>query len=135
MIEFEVYIKKIDWIDKEAAEAEVLFEINGQDFWAFCHPCHFLENSKETAFFDFIENEISETKFWNGNKNKIKKIVPMVDNKWSYYCYGQIEQINPVIVNCGSIIFSLGDWINDRNVINNYVYFVISRLDIMKPHV
>lgn len=90
MTEFEVYIKKINWIDKEALEAEVLFEINGQHLWAFCHPCHFIENQEEKVFFDFIEHEIPEREFWNNNENNIKKMTPMEDNKWSYFCYGQI---------------------------------------------
>ncbi len=132
MKEYKVYIKKIDWIDKEGLEAEILFEINGQHLWAFCHPCHFIENREEIVFFDFIENEISETEFWYNNKNNIKKIVPIEDDKWSYFCYGEVEQINPVMINCGTITFSLGNWINDKNIINNYVYFVISRLDIVK---
>lgn len=132
MTEFKVYIKKINWIDKEALEAEVLFEINGQNLWAFCHPCHFIENQEEKVFFDFIEHEIPETEFWNNNENNIKKMAPMEDNKWSYFCYGQIEQINPVKVNCGSITLSFGNWINDKSIINSYVYFVISRLDIFK---
>ena len=132
MKEYKVKIKKIDWLDKEGLEAEILFEMKEQYLWAFCHPCDFIENEEEIVSFDFIENEISENEFWNKNSNNIKKIVPMEYDKWSYSCYGQIEQINPIMVNCGPITFSFGNWINDINIINNYVYFVISRLDIIK---
>lgn len=132
MVKYEVFVKKIIWIDEEGLEAEVLFEIEGQQLWAFCHPCNLLENQEEIICFDFIEEEISETEFWNKNEYNMKKIEPRESDKWSYYCFGQIESIHPVIANCGSIKFSLGDWINDENVINSYVYFVISRLDIVR---
>jgi hypothetical protein len=38
MQKYLVIIKKIDWIDFENPEAEVLIELNGNEFWAFCHP-------------------------------------------------------------------------------------------------
>lgn len=41
MERYTVNIKKIDWLEKENPEAEVLFEINKKQFWAFSHPCDF----------------------------------------------------------------------------------------------
>ena len=35
MERYKVSIKQIDWFDKENPEAEVLFEINGKQLWAF----------------------------------------------------------------------------------------------------
>ena len=129
MSEYNVNINKIYWLDTENPEAEILFEIDGKQFWAFCHPCDFIEGEIVNVKLSFIEEEISDIAFWNINKEKGKKIVPS-GNRCSYQCYGQIKQIHPLIIDCGSLVLSFGDWIDDIKAIGYYVYFVISRLDI-----
>lgn len=131
MNNLKVKIKKICWLDKDNPEAEILFETNNVQLWAFSHPCYFLEEEITEVKLSFIEEEIPDYIFWNYNSEKEKKIIPL-DNKLSYLCYGQIKQINPVLVDCGSIILSLEDDINDLSCENHYVYFVIARLDIVK---
>lgn len=125
-------IKQIEWIDKEGAEAEVLFEINGKQLWAFCHPCDFTEGTTEEVYFSFIEEEIPESAFWDENREEKKEIVPAENDKWRYYCYGQLKSIHPVMIDCGTVTLSFGDWINDERTVGSYVYFVMSRLDIGK---
>jgi hypothetical protein len=130
MEKYIVIIKQIDWLDKENPEAEVLFEINGMQFWAFCHPCNFKEGEIVEVYFSSIDEDVSEFAFWEENKEHKKDIVPSEINRTYFYCYGQLKSIHPVIVDCGAINLSFGDWINDESTIGNYVYFVLARLDI-----
>ena len=48
----------------------------------------------------------------------------------NYYCYGKIIGVNPVIADCGDMLFDLGELSHDERVVGEYVYFVIERLDI-----
>lgn len=125
-----VDIKQIDWIDKEGLEAEVLFEVKDKQFWAFCHPCDFSEGEKADVYFSFIEEEISESAFWDENKEHRKEIIPLENNRCYYQCYGQLKSIHPVIIDCDALVLSFGDWLNDERAIGSYVYFVMSRFDI-----
>lgn len=121
-----VHILKIEWLDKEA---EVLFELCSKRYWAFSHSCFFQEGNDATVFFDFLEDEIPEAIFGNGNREEERKIIA-TDIKWAYRCYGQIVDLNPVTIDCGTIHFYYGDWIHDESVIGAYVYILISRLNI-----
>jgi hypothetical protein len=132
MIKYIVNIKQIDWLDRENPEAEILFEICGKEFWAFCHPCNFKEDEIVEVFFSFIEEEMSEYAFWEENKERNKEIVPSNKNRFHYYCYGELKSIHPVVIDCGTLNLSFGDWINDERMLGNYVYFVIARLDIFR---
>ncbi len=132
MERYTVNIKKIDWLDKENPEAEVLFEINKKQFWAFSHPCDFIEGEIAEAYFSFIESEVPESTFWDENKEQKKEILQSQNNRCEYYCYGQLRSIHPAVVDCGDITFSIGDWLNDDRTVGSYVYFVIARLDIGK---
>lgn len=132
MERYTVNIKQIDWLSKEIPEAEVMFEINEKHFWAFCHPCNLSKGETTEVCLSFIEEEVSEAAFWDQNNEHDKEIIASESNRCSYYCYGQLKSIHPVMVNCGAITFSFGDWINDERAIGSYVYFVISRLDIGK---
>jgi hypothetical protein len=96
------------------------------------HPCNFIEGESVEVCLDFIEDEIPEDTFWSENKNRIKDIIPSQKNRWEYFCYGQLQSIHPVTIDCGIISFTQGDWLNDVNAIGSYVYFVIARLDINK---
>lgn len=131
MEKYTVRIKQIDWLDKDCSEAEILFEINGRQLKAFCHPCDLGQGELVEVGFSFIEEDIAESSFWEGNKDHKREIMAS-ENSWGYYCYGQIKSIHPVKIDCGDITFSFGDWINDKNAIGSFVYFVISRLDISR---
>lgn len=132
MEKYMVNIIQIDWLDKENPEAEILFEVNGKQFWAFCHPCNFEDGEVVDVCFNFIEEDISEFTFWNENKIQKKEMIKSENNKCKYYCYGQVKSISPVYIDCGILTLSLGNWTNDEKIIGSYVYFVISRLDIEK---
>lgn len=127
-----VKIKQINWIDAENTEAEILFEMEGLQFWAFCHPCNFREGDTAEVYFSFLEEDIAESSFWNENAERKMEIISSNNNNWRYYCYGRLKSIHPVEIDCGSIVFSSGDWINDERCVGSYVYFVISRLDMTR---
>lgn len=131
MEKFTVKIKKVDWIDKGNPEAEVLFEVNGIELWAFCHPCDFTEDEIADVCFNIVDEKIIESIFWDENKEK-KKIVPAKNYRCQYYCYGQLIGIHPVKIDCGRVVFDYGDWINDERAIGSFVYFVIARLDVSR---
>lgn len=132
MDRYTVEIKRVSWIDRDGLEAEVLFEIKDQNFWAFCHPCNFNDGETADVYFSFIEVEISEHAFWNENREFRQEIISIEDNKYYYKCFGQLQNIHPVIIDCGTLILTFGDWLDDEKVIGNYVYFVMSRLDIVR---
>lgn len=125
-----VNIKKIKWIGEGNSQAEILFDLNEKQFWAFCHPCDFSEGEMTKVCLSFIEEEVSETAFWNENIEQNKEVILADINKLRYYCYGYLKSIHPVIIDCGAFDLSFGDWINDEREIGSFVYFVISRLDI-----
>lgn len=131
-MKYTALIRKIDWIDKEGQEADILFEISGKVFWAFCHPCDFEEGETAAVCFSFIEKDLPEVTFWEENKSNKKEIVSLENIRGYYNCYGQIKNIQPVMIDCGTITFSNGNWINDTEAIGKYVYFTISRLDISR---
>jgi hypothetical protein len=125
-------ILQIRWIDRSALEAEVIFLINGLELCAFSHPCNFQEGECTEVKLDLIIEEIPESVFWYENKEARKALIPSERNVWRYYCYGQLMEIQPGIVDCGAVSFQIGNLACDQSVIGSYVYFVISRLDITK---
>lgn len=129
---FIVRIIKIDWIGNGNSEAEVLFELKGKQYWAFSQPCSFGEGEMAQVCFDFIEEEIPEESFWSLNKEKKLEVIPLESRRCFYFCYGRVDNIHPVTIDCGVFNFTSGDWINDEKVIGSFVYFIISRLDITR---
>lgn len=123
-------ILRVDWLDRDALEAEVLLGINERELWAFCHPCNFVEGKFTIVELSVIEDAISEEMFWGNNGNEKKELVASESDRLRYYCYGQVISIHPVIVDCGDTELCLGDWLRDQSVVGAYVYFVIGRLDV-----
>ncbi|MCQ2189502.1 MAG: hypothetical protein MJZ00_06290 [Paludibacteraceae bacterium] len=131
-MKFQVKIKRIDWIDQDTKEAEVFFRVGNSDYWAFSSPFNFAEGSISNIEIDFLESEdVSFESFFSDNRDKEMKIVPFGDNRTSYHCYGRIINVNPIIVDCGDMQFEHGEFTHDEKVIGEYVYFVISRLEIL----
>jgi hypothetical protein len=130
MVLHRVQIKSINWLDRGNPEAIVEFILKGNPLKAFCHPCDFVIGEVVDVNFSFIEEEISDVVFWTENVEKKKKLIPVLNTEWRYLCYGEIIQVNPMLIDCESIIFDYGESINDQGVIGGFVYFVVSRLDI-----
>ena len=128
---YKVIIKKIDWLDIECQEAEVLFDLGDSQYWAFCQPCKFKEGETANVSLPFIMSNDTSLETLFSNNDKEMKIDPSTSNRLSYYCYGKITNINPVTADCGDILFDLGEMTHDERVIGEYVYFVVDRLDII----
>ncbi|MBN1782382.1 hypothetical protein JW948_14705 [bacterium] len=75
----------------------------------------------------FIANQLYWDDMFSGNLEKMKKLEHI--DGWSYYAYGQIKQINPVIVDCGIIQIKNVIHTNDIRCINEFVKLKITRLD------
>ena len=128
---YQVEIKEIDWIDQDGQEADVCFKLGDSTFWAFCHPCRFEKGATVDLDLTFLESEdISFDTFFSYNTNKEMKILPFDDDRTSYYCYGRILSVNPVVIDCGDIQFDYGEFTSDERVVGEFVYFVITRLNL-----
>lgn len=127
-----VFIKRIDWLDQETREADVCFEVGKNRYWAFCHPCGFTEGEERYVGFDFVDCEdITWETMFSYNRDEEQKMVPVANDRTSYCCYGKVIGVNPVIVDCGDLRLDCGALTHDDRVIGSYVYFVISRLDVI----
>ena len=126
-----VMIVNVDWLDQDGLEAEVQFEILGKELWAFCHPCKVVQGEMQDVRIEYIEEDVDDSAFWNETSERRKCIKPSSSNRCRYYCFGQVESIGPVVIDCGVLKFDYGDWLNDQASIGQYVYFVISRLDLV----
>ena len=102
-------IKRIDWLDQETREADVCFEVGKGSYWAFCHPCDFTEGEAVCVGIDFVD--IEDVTF---------------ETMFSYNV-----GVNPLVVDCGDLRLDLGALTHDDRVVGSYVYFVISRLDVV----
>lgn len=97
------------------------------------------ENSKidELNNLNLIDPQFSALFFdldWNVifslNEKKEKKLIR--NKSWEYEAFGEISSINPVIGNFGLISLELGNFSNDPNLISNFIYMKIARLDLYK---
>jgi hypothetical protein len=127
-----VKIVKLTWIDEDAQEADVEFEFEGNIYHAFGCPVSFIENEKyEVELFCIEDLDVNIDFMLKENTEKQKILKPKSNSKWSYYAFGQVVAVNPLSVDCGVTIFDLERNFRDERLINEYIYFVIERLDIM----
>ena len=132
MVKHTVEIIKINWVERTALEAEIIFKLGDATYSAFSHSCNFQEGEIVDVYFDFVVSDSNDDTFFNGNDLHLKKIIQDENQSTSYKCYGQIKSIHPLTIDCGTISLTFGDWINDDRVIGWYVYFKIFQLEISK---
>ena len=111
-------------------EGTVQFEINGNIYSGFFYGEEFKVGQLIEAYFDHLEYGLDWDVIFNENKNKVLKIEQANDSEWSYYGYGKVKSIDPIIADFGDIQLDLGNWTNDPKVIGEYIYWKIERLDI-----
>ncbi len=129
--DIEVKIVKMEWLSKEANEAVVTFEINNKEYRAFGFPVSFEIGTSYRVELDFLEGiDIQWEIMFSENKDKVKDLIVKPNSTWSYSAYGEILSINPVIVDCGIAEFDLGYFSRDEQLIGEYMFFDIARLDI-----
>ena len=118
-------IKKIEWISKEAKEAEVAISDGSYECVCFYHPCTISLGEiilDPIIAFD-IENII---KVNNGTEVAIKKII----GSMGYKVIARLENINPNIVALGKIMIDIGNNVPKDLYVGDLLSFKCSRLDV-----
>lgn len=101
---------------------------------AFFYGGVFEAGEQFDAEFDHIEYPLEWEVIFSENKEQIKELVP-APGLCSYYGYGVIEAINPIIADFGCIRLDLGEWSHDERIVGEYIYWKIDRLDISRRRV
>ena len=127
---YHIKVKDINYIDSDTNESEVEFEFNGHNFTAFAYSDPYKINQEYTVELDFLEEEIDFSTILNENVKKETKIIRDSRDRLRYYCYGRIISITPCIVDLGVIKMNYNLQVKD-DMLNKFIYFVISRLDII----
>ncbi|NJB84311.1 hypothetical protein GGR26_000056 [Lewinella marina] len=125
-----VQILSIDLIDEY--EGTVQFEINGNDYKAFFYGEEYKPGQNAEVELDHLESPLEWDVIFTENKESELRITKTQNSEWSYYGYGKIKSIEPLVADFGDIQLELGNWTNDPKVIGEYIYWAIDRLDISK---
>lgn len=65
------------------------------------------------------------------SENRERKLcLDPASEKCVYYAYGKILSLSPIVADFGDIKLSIGDWTHDEQIIGEYIYWKIDRLDI-----
>lgn len=65
---------------------------------------------------------------FSGNPDQLKKLEKI--SGWSYKAYGEIINVNPIIVDCGSAQFEDVVDTHDPRCVGEFIAFTIRRLDV-----
>lgn len=117
---------------------KAIFNINGELVLV-----HKLEDfnkgeSTEILLVPFITTKVSMDIFFHQNSDKSKKLIADNIEEASYQVFGEIVNIEPIVLNAGLVeieidIEDLDSEINYKNIsLGDFVYFYIDRLDIEK---
>ena len=118
-------IKKIEWLSKEAKEAEVVINDGSYECVCFCHPCSILEGEIISDPIVAFDAE-SITKVGNGTEPTINKIIYSM----GYNVIGRLKSINPHIVAVGNIMIDIGNDAPKDLCKGDFISFKCSRLDM-----
>ena len=129
-----VKIEKVDWhLSEEIKEGTVTFSVNGTEYNAFSQDTDFpVDDYADVIFSHIAGGPNSWEKIFSKNEQKEKKLIST--NEWSYEGYGEIISINPIKADFGDIVLELGEWSNDERIIGEFIYWEISRLDILPEY-
>ncbi len=128
-----VYVKKIIWIDSTIREGYVVFEYSGIILSAFCYLCDPKIKEGNYVNIELITNICSSVDYnqtFQKNEDCLKKIIPIPNEDASYEIYGQLINLDPVIVDCGIILEIDTFGYKEEVLLNKGCYFYIDRLDI-----
>ena len=123
-----VQILAIDFMSEY--EGMVRLSINKNEYSAFFFQDGFETGQTVKVEFDHLESRLEWDVIFNENKNKELKLEKVINSDWSYHGYGKITSIDPVLATFGDIDLELGTWTNDPNVIGEYIFWQIERLDV-----
>jgi hypothetical protein len=129
-----VRIVKCDWfLGYEPNEGTVFFETeSGKILEAYSYDSDFIPGEIcEVDIFHLSDPNVGWEVIFKENPEKVNALVK-ANNDWDYYGYGRIVSINPIIIDFGSISLDAGNWSQDDQIIGEYIYWKIDRLDISK---
>lgn len=124
-------ITNTNWfLDDDNFEGTVSFKgKKGTVIHAFSYGCNFTIGKTEINLLS-IDDDFKWDEIFTKNGRKEMRIEQIGD--WKYNVYGKIKSINPVVIDCGEFELETGSWTNDINVIGEFVFWCINRLDILK---
>ena len=138
LVNFKCYVQKmkIKFIKTEGMALQAKIEINGKKFTVMdeisLQDKAVKPNSIcEVEFTTMCIGNESWEEIFNGNPEK-KKYLEQIEG-WKYKAFGEIIQVDPVIIDCG-IIKIKDDVVNthDKRCVGEFVSFEISRLGIIE---
>ena len=112
-------------------EGTIDFTVGDCNISAFFYGETFTVGEKFEAIISQLDYGLEWDIIFSENAEKQKRLDPS-PGLCSYYGYGCIESINPVIANFGCVRLHLGDWTNDERVVGEYIYWKVERLDISR---
>jgi hypothetical protein len=118
-------VRNIEWLSKNAKEAEVTISDGHYECICFCHPC--LLSLGEVISSPLIAFDTEQV-------IKIDdKAIPSITNTKNiseYAITGRLVGLKPNIVEIGNIVIDIGNYIPKDLHIGNLISFRCSRLDI-----
>lgn len=123
-------IIKTDWfLDEEYFEGTVFFKgKKGGIIQAFSYGVEFKVGQKVELELDALSAKLEWNIIFSENPKKEMKVKQI--GNWEYEAYGKVMGIHPVNIDFGEFELNTGNWTNDENIIGEYVYWKIDRLDI-----
>ena len=125
-------IKIIEVSKTDEFEGSVTFQINGRQYYAFFWGDNFLPGEEVSVSLTQLEYPLKWDTIFGENKGRETKIEKSETKDWTYYCYGIIQSVKPVIADFGDLQLDLGDWTDDEKVVGEYIYWTIDRLNIQR---
>ncbi|AKQ72683.1 MULTISPECIES: hypothetical protein [Bacillus] len=118
-------IKKIDWLSKEALEAEVVVTDGESEIICFAHPLNYkIDSNLEGPIYCFDVAELVKV-------DKKSFIIEKLDGHFEYRFTGQLIDKQLETVKVGQFLLELDtDWPGDIKD-GDFVSFISKRLDIM----
>jgi hypothetical protein len=125
-----IIVNRVEFI--ESMEGSVTFQTqNGSILSAFFFQEKFTVGEHALVQFGSLDYPLEWTAIFSENKEGRQKLEPALEY-CSYYAYGKIIALNPIVADFGDLKLSIGDWTHDEKVIGEFIYWKIRRLDITR---
>jgi hypothetical protein len=119
-------------ISTEGPYLEAVIEVGGQllhvidEFTVSAETAPKIGEEFEFEFSSFIDEDEPWEEIFSGNPEHRKELKSIAG--WKYKAFGQVMQINPVVVDCG--LFQIEGIVssNDQGLVGEWVAFTITRL-------
>lgn len=113
-------------------EGTIIFRINNHDYSAFFHGNTFPIGETIIVDLTYLAFPLGWETIFHENMYKELKLEKNTDSEWHYNGYGKVLSINPVIIDFGDIKLEPDISSNDSQIIGEYVFCNIERLEISR---